>query len=46
MKTQVSLPDTFYEKAEETASYMGIKRSRLFDLALEEYISIPIITVK
>ena len=39
MKTAISLPDTLYEKAEETASYMGIPRSKLFALALEEYIS-------
>jgi hypothetical protein len=39
MKTAVSLSDSLYEKAEETASYMGIKRSRLFALALEEFIS-------
>jgi hypothetical protein len=39
MKTAVSIPDTLYEKAEKTAFYMGIKRSRLFALALEEFIS-------
>ena len=39
MKTAVSLPDYLYEKAEETASYMGISRSKLFAVALEEYIS-------
>ncbi|GHV94694.1 transcriptional regulator [Spirochaetia bacterium] len=38
MKTAVSLPDSLYERAEETASYMGIKRSQLFSLALEEFI--------
>jgi metal-responsive CopG/Arc/MetJ family transcriptional regulator len=38
MKTAVSLPDLLYERAEETASYMGIPRSKLFALALEEYI--------
>ena len=39
VKTAISLPDTLYEKAEETASYMGINRSKLFAIALEEYIS-------
>ena len=38
MKTAVSLPNLLFEKAEETASYMGIPRSRLFALALEEFI--------
>ncbi|GHU66065.1 hypothetical protein FACS189447_06200 [Spirochaetia bacterium] len=38
MKTAISLSDVLFEKAEETASYMGIKRSRLFALALEEFI--------
>jgi metal-responsive CopG/Arc/MetJ family transcriptional regulator len=39
MKTAVSLPDTLYERAEQTASYMGIPRSQLFARALEEFIS-------
>jgi metal-responsive CopG/Arc/MetJ family transcriptional regulator len=39
MKTAISLPNTLYEKAEETASYMGIPRSKLFAMALEEFIS-------
>jgi hypothetical protein len=39
MKTAISLPNTLYEKAEETASYMGIPRSQLFAMALEEFIS-------
>jgi metal-responsive CopG/Arc/MetJ family transcriptional regulator len=39
MKTAISLPDRLYEKAEETASYMGIPRSQLFAMALEEFIS-------
>jgi mRNA interferase MazF len=38
MKTAISLSDTLYEKAEQTASYMGIPRSKLFALALEEFI--------
>ena len=39
MKTAISLSDSLYEKAEETALYMGIPRSKLFAIALEEYIS-------
>jgi metal-responsive CopG/Arc/MetJ family transcriptional regulator len=39
MKTAISLPNTLYEKAEETASYMGIPRSKLFAMALEEFVS-------
>jgi metal-responsive CopG/Arc/MetJ family transcriptional regulator len=39
MKTAISLPDTLYEKAEQTAAYMGIPKSRLFAMALEEFIS-------
>ena len=39
MKTAISLSDSLFEKAEETASYMGIPRSKLFAMALEEYIS-------
>jgi metal-responsive CopG/Arc/MetJ family transcriptional regulator len=38
MKTAISLPNVLYEKAEETASYMGVKRSKLFAIALEEFI--------
>ena len=38
MKTAISLSDTLYEKAEQTAQYMGISRSKLFVNALEEYI--------
>jgi metal-responsive CopG/Arc/MetJ family transcriptional regulator len=38
MKTAVSLSNILYEKAEKTASYMGISRSKLFSLALEDFI--------
>ena len=38
MKTAISLPDALFKKAEKTASYMGINRSKLFSMALEEYI--------
>jgi hypothetical protein len=39
MKTAISLSNALYEKAEETALYMGIKRSQLYTMALEEFIS-------
>ena len=39
MKTAISLSDTLFRKAEQTANNMGIKRSQLFVLALEEFIA-------
>ena len=39
MKTAVSLSDALFVKAEQTAHHMGIKRSQLFVLALEEFIA-------
>jgi len=38
MKTAISLSDSLIEKAEETALYLGIQRSELFAMALEEFI--------
>ena len=38
-KTAISLSDGLFEVAEQTAQYMGIPRSRLFAIALEEYLS-------
>jgi len=38
MKTAISLSDSLFEIAEQTAHYMGINRSRLFVLVLEDYI--------
>ena len=38
MKTAISLSNTLFEKAEKTAQYMGVSRSKLFVNALEEYI--------
>ena len=38
MKTAISLPDSLFEVAEKTALYMGINRSKLFSMALEEFI--------
>jgi len=39
MKTAISISDTLFEKAEKTARYMGIPRSKLYVIALEDYIS-------
>ncbi|WP_461257179.1 ChpI protein [Treponema sp. R80B11-R83G3] len=38
MKTAISLPDTVYYAAEETAQYLGISRSALYLNALKEYL--------
>jgi len=38
MKTAISLPDRLYVEAEKTATSMGIPRSQLFALALQEFI--------
>jgi len=39
MKTAISLSNTLFKKAEQTARYMGIPRGRLFVIALEDYIT-------
>jgi hypothetical protein len=39
MKTAISISDSLFYVAEQTAEYMGIPRSRLYSLALEEYIN-------
>jgi metal-responsive CopG/Arc/MetJ family transcriptional regulator len=39
MKTAISISDSLFEVAEQTAQYMGVNRSRLFVLALEDYIA-------
>ncbi len=39
MKTAISLPENLYEDAQRTAQAMGIPRSQLFAIALEEYIN-------
>jgi len=39
MKTAISLSDSLYEKAEETALYLGISRSKLYVMALEEFLT-------
>ena len=38
MKTAISLPDTIYFEAEETAQNLGISRSALYLNALTEYL--------
>jgi metal-responsive CopG/Arc/MetJ family transcriptional regulator len=38
MKTAISLPDSIFLEAEETAKNMGISRSTLFLNALTEYL--------
>jgi hypothetical protein len=38
MKTAISLPDTVYYEAEETAHNMGVPRSTLYVNALVEYL--------
>jgi hypothetical protein len=39
MKTEILLPDTLYERADQTASYMGISLSQLFSIVLEDFVS-------
>ncbi len=39
MKTAISLPDALYVDAEKTAKSMGIPRSQLFAIALQEFIN-------
>ncbi|TGM56147.1 ChpI protein [Leptospira biflexa] len=38
MKTAISIPDDLFVSAEKTAKKLGIPRSQLFALALEEFI--------
>ena len=38
MKTAVSLPDHLFRKAEEVAGELQIPRSRLFAMALEQFL--------
>jgi metal-responsive CopG/Arc/MetJ family transcriptional regulator len=38
MKTAISLSNALFAKVEQTANFMGISRSRLFVLAIEDYI--------
>jgi antitoxin component of RelBE/YafQ-DinJ toxin-antitoxin module len=38
MKTAISINDKIYRNAEDAASRMGLSRSRLYTLAIEEYL--------
>jgi antitoxin component of RelBE/YafQ-DinJ toxin-antitoxin module len=38
MKTAVSIDDRIYRHAEDTAARMGLTRSKLYTLAVEEYL--------
>jgi metal-responsive CopG/Arc/MetJ family transcriptional regulator len=38
MKTAISIPNTLFEAVEETAKKMGVSRSKLFSLAVKEYL--------
>ena len=38
MKTAVSLPDELFIRVENKAKRLGVSRSRLFAIALEEYL--------
>ena len=38
MKTAVSLPEDLFRKADEVAGELGIPRSRLFAIALEQFL--------
>lgn len=39
MKVAVSLPDELYERADQTASRLGMHRSQLYALALEQFLA-------
>lgn len=39
MKTAISLPDELFERAERLAEHRQVSRSRLYALALEEYLA-------
>jgi metal-responsive CopG/Arc/MetJ family transcriptional regulator len=39
VKTAISLPDKIFFEAEEVARHRGITRSRLYAIALEEYLA-------
>jgi antitoxin component of RelBE/YafQ-DinJ toxin-antitoxin module len=38
MKTAISIDDEIYQDAEDAAVRMGLSRSRLYTLAIEEYL--------
>ena len=38
MKTAISIPDSLFKHAEDTARKLGISRSRLFSIAIKEFL--------
>jgi metal-responsive CopG/Arc/MetJ family transcriptional regulator len=38
MKTAISLPDSLFERAEQTAQRLNLNRSQLYARALQEYL--------
>ncbi len=38
MKTAISIPDSIFKQAEETARYLKMSRSQLYTTALREYL--------
>ncbi|MBD2608547.1 ChpI protein [Scytonema hofmannii FACHB-248] len=40
MKTAISIPDTIFEAAENFAKRMGLSRSELYAIALQEYLKV------
>ena len=38
MKTAISIPDSLFEVVEKTAKKMGVSRSKLFSLAVKEFL--------
>jgi len=38
MKTAISVPDNLFKKVEEAAKKMGISRSKLFSIAIQEFL--------
>jgi metal-responsive CopG/Arc/MetJ family transcriptional regulator len=38
MKTAISIPDSLFEVVEEAAKKMGVSRSKLFSLAVKEFL--------
>ncbi|NMG19765.1 ChpI protein [Brasilonema bromeliae] len=40
MKTAISIPDNLFEAAESFAKQMGLSRSELYAIALQEYLQV------
>ena len=38
MKTAISIPDDLYKKAEKAAKKLGLSRSSIYSLAVQEYL--------